>query len=266
MTAPALSIPTPFGRYYAHPARGRQVPSITNIKNVKGIDGLKWWAAREAATYAADNMEKLSHLGREEIITLVKGAPFAKGGSQDNSQAIGNQVHGWIDDYIKGNSAPPDSQPAELASAPRTAQNMWRQFMAFVDRYHPRWVDSEFTVWSEQYGYAGTADWSAEIGGALVLGDSKTGKSVYPDMRYQLSALAHADFILETDGTERPLPKFDRYAILHIRPQSATLVPFSNEAVDAAFAAFLGMLAVFEDDIKYKDNCVIFAPKVQAAR
>ena len=50
---------------------------------------------------------------------------------------------------------------------------MWRQFGGFLDKYKPQWVDSEFTVWSETHGYAGTADWAALLGKNLVLGDQK---------------------------------------------------------------------------------------------
>jgi hypothetical protein len=278
MTAPALSTATPFGRYYIHPNRPKQVPSITNIKGIKGIDSLKFWAAKEAANYAADNIAKLATLSHDEVFTLVKGAPFAKTSAKSEASDVGDVVHDWIDSYIKGmppgdlmlanpcKTWPDGNVTALQPSGARTARNMWRQFLAFVDRYKPEFVDSEFTVWSDKYEYAGTADWSARIGGALVLGDTKTGKAVYSDFRYQLAALAFADFILDPSGAQRPIPKYDRYAILHVRPMSATLVPFENDAVESAFAAFCAMKVVFEDDIKWKDKTMLFAPKIQAPK
>lgn len=258
MTAPKLSTSTPFGRFYAHPKRQTQVPSITNVKDVKNIPGLKHWAARGAAEYAADNLAKLAPLDRNERVQLIRQAPFTA--RPDGPSAVGDLVHEWIDRVIKGGSVTAD----EVEAAPPTARGMILQFRAFALKYKPDWVMSEFTVWSEKYQYAGTADWAAHIHGWLVLGDTKTGAKVYPDTRYQLAALANADFILDEDGTERELPHFERFAILHIRPTFAKLIPVVN--IPAAFQAFLGLKAVFDDDMAHRDSSLMVAPKIEASR
>lgn len=258
MTAPALSESTPFGRYYSNPNRQYKVPSITNIKEKKGINALKFWAAREAAEYAADNMAKLATLTRDEAVSLIKAAPFGKASSREESSRIGNVVHDWVDRYIKGDLP----KPSEIEAEVPTAQNMWRHFWAALRKYEPRFTLSEFTVWSDTHGYAGTADWAAYIGDALVLGDTKTGKAVYEDVAMQLAALAKADVIIDTEGNETPIPKFDRFAVLHLRPQSAKLIPVTH--IDEAFTQFLGCKAIFDFDVNFKDKVLMFAPKIQA--
>ena len=274
MTSPVLSISTEFGRYYVHPTRQSRVPSVTNIKDKKAIKALTYWAAKEAAQYASDNIAKLATLKPDEIFTLVKSAPFAKTSAKEESSRVGDVVHGWVDRHIKGERI----SQAEIAdpfftdlngkqepltkSGARTAQNMWRQFGAIVKTYNPKWVASEFTVWSDTHGYAGTADWAARIAGALVLGDTKTGKQAYEDTAVQLAALANADVILMPDGTERPLPHFDKFAVMHLRPTFARLIPY--EHIDEAFIEFLGLKAVFDFEVKYKDQIMMFAPKIQA--
>jgi len=267
MTDPALSIKTDKGRYYVHPGKQSQVPSITNIKDMKNIPALKYWAARECADYAADNVAKLAALGREEIFTLVKGAPFQRTGKKNQSSLVGDIVHHWVDLTIKGE--PVDTtmytkKDGTVIQPPLQAKQMWRQFSGpggFLDRYRPKWIDSEFTVWSDKFGYAGTADWSAHIGNALVLGDTKTGNNVYPDTGMQLAALANADYILEVDGTEKPIPHFDRYAILHIRPLHSKLIPV--EHTDEWFKAFLGLKACFDAVVNYEDETLVYAPKLE---
>lgn len=254
MTAPALSTPTPFGRYYIHPNRSYQVPSITNIKDKRNIPGLKYWAARQAAEYAADNLTKLQMLERDEAIELIRKHPFTH--KDDGPSAIGDMVHDWIDRHIKGDEIPAD----EIEAAPVSARHMWVQFGAVVEQYQPKWVESEFTVWSDKFGYAGTADWCAYIGNALVLGDTKSGKEVYDDVALQLSALAHADFILEANGNERPLPQFERYAVLHVRPRGAKLIPV--EGIDAAFKAFLGLKELFDFERENGGKILMFAPRI----
>ena len=265
MTAPALAQATPWGRYYGRPgkAAGLMVPSITNIKSMKAIKGLPNWAARECAEYAADNLERLEHLDRDERVQLIKGAPWRE--KEDSPAHIGDIVHEWIDTLAKGGKVDPevyhDFHTGELMKAPRQAKQMWRQFGGFLNKHNPRWVKTEFTVWSDTYGYAGTADWSAYIGPWLVLGDNKTGKGVYADTAMQLGALAHADVILDTEGHEEPVPKFDRYAILHLRPRSATLVPV--EHIDEWFEAFLGLKKVFDTVVNFEDKTLMYAPKIE---
>jgi hypothetical protein len=267
MTDPALSIKTDRGRYYVHPGKQSQVPSITNIKDMKNIPALKYWAARECADYTADNVAKLAGLNRDEVFQLVKGAPFQRTGKKNQSSLVGDIVHNWIDRTIKGEEVDPSvytGKDGREAEPPLQARQMWRQFSGpggFQDRYKPKWVASEFTVWSDTYGYAGTGDWYAYIGNALVLGDHKTGNNVYPDTAMQLSALANADYILEVDGTEKPLPKFDRFAVLHIRPLHSKLIPV--EHTDEWFKAFLGLKACFDCVVNYEDETLVYAPKLE---
>jgi hypothetical protein len=265
MTDPVLSVKTARGRYYTHPARGNSVPSITNIKGVKSIDALKYWAAKECGNYAADNIAKLGQLDRDEIFQLVKGSPFARTSTRDQASLVGDIVHDWIDYTIKGGVVSQtdtyDNKSGETVQVPLQARQMWRQFGGFQDKYKPKWVASEFSVWSDRHGYAGTADWGAYIGSALVLGDNKTGAGAYPDTAMQLAALANADFIIEPDGTEKPLPKFEKFAILHIRPRFSRLIPV--EHTDEWFQAFLGLKTVFDCVINFEDTTLAFAPKIE---
>lgn len=271
MTAPILAQQTDHGRYYFHPSRASSVPSITNIKGVKNIPALKYWGPKECATYAADNIAKLATLDRDEIFQLVKGAPFARSSAREAASKTGDIVHDWIDRTIKGETITDFTTWTDSngygTQVPLQARQMWRQFTGagdqpgFLGTYRPRWVASEFSVWSDKHGYAGTADWAAYINGSLVLGDNKTGNNAYPDVAIQLAALANADFIIEPDGTEKPLPAFDRFAVLHLRPRGFRLHPV--EHIGEAFKAFLGLKAVFDWMINYEDSTLAYAPKIE---
>lgn len=271
MTDPPLSHNTDKGRFYTHPKHGKSVPSITNVKDVKAIPGLKFWAARMAAEYTADNLEKLAGLERDEIIQLVKNSPFAGRGKKQQASKVGDIVHDWIDQVAKGGTVNPlvyvDKDGIEHES-PRQARQMWRQFAGpddkcFLEMRKPRWVMSEFTVWSDAHNYAGTGDWIAYIGNLLVLGDNKTGERIYPDTAFQLAALANADFILDVDGTEHPLPKVDAYAVLHIRPTFWRLWRANKEAVDAYWRGFVGLKDAFDCVNNYEDKVYEYSPKVE---
>ena len=270
MTAPKLAQDTDNGRFYFHPADQRSVPSITNIKGMKNFKAASAVAAKECATYASVNRATLATLDEDDAWRLVRGAPYRHDTPKNVASRNGDIVHDWIDNHIQGVSIDPrvytDKNTGEEKTAPTTARHMWEAFVQFEDTYHPEWIASEFTVWSDKYGFAGTMDWSAKIGEFIVLGDNKTGKSVWPDMGIQLAAGAHADFILNEDGTTSELPKFDRFAVLHIRPQSFSLVPFDNKAIEARWEEFLALKRVFEIELEYDDKTLLYAPRHQVRR
>jgi hypothetical protein len=259
MTDPALARPTEHGRFYHHPRTAAEVPSITNITGMK-FKPLFKAGLKKAANYAADNRAMLANLDRDAVYTLVVNPPNAP----NEPSEVGTLVHGWIERFIKakltGNEA--DLVTAgEAASAVNTARWMYQSFLAFDKHYKPEYTASEFTVWSNRYGYAGTADFSMRLGGTHVLVDAKTGKQPYPEVAMQLAAIAKADFVLAADGTESRLPAYDGYAVLHVRPRSATLHPVYR--IEEAFQSFLGLKAVFDWNVHSAPASIGFAPQIK---
>ena len=266
MTDPALAQKTPKGRFYRHPRDGSMAPSITNIKDMKALKGLPAWAARECGQYAADNIANLANLPPDDIVQLVKGAPFRYNSSKGTSALVGDIVHDWIDQDTKGETVDTSyyvDREGERKKSPQQARWMWNSYQTVKEYYSPNWIMSEFTVWNYEYGYAGTADLAGYIKGGsdLTLVDTKTGKNVYPDMAIQLAAIAHADCIVAPDGTETPLPPFKRFAIMHIRPRMAELVPVDH--IEEWWHAFLGLKMVFDTVNQCEESTLLYTPKLQ---
>lgn len=260
MTDPILSIKTPNGRHYKHPISASVVPSITNVIGMKDKPALVGWAAREVATFAAENLDVLGKLERQERIDLAKGSPYR---SSHNAADRGTEVHGWIETYIKKTmSGRKPGRPEGYEKSSITAKNMWTQFGAFVKKYDPEWVASEFTVWSDTYEYAGTGDFIAKIKGSYVWVDAKTGKGVYPEVGMQIAALRGADYMFLSDGERTVLPPFDRGAVLHVRPRGTRFHPLDH--MDECFEAFLGLRQVFRWHVEYAGEVIIEVPKVEA--
>lgn len=260
MTAPPLAFDTEHGRYYKRPGTHAQVPSITNILNMKAKPLFRA-GMKEAARYAAENRATLATLDQEQAYTLCANPPRR----EDSPSAIGDIVHNWIDRYIKGNG--PNPTDDDVRQAPQTAKWTYERFLRFVTHYRNKFpdfefIDSEFTVWSDKYGYAGTADGSLRMNGRHILADWKTGNAVYPEVAMQLAAISHADVVVGPDGTERPLGKYDGYAALHLRPRSFALHPIDH--VEEAFLGFLGLKQVFDWNVQYAHKSVVFAPKQTA--
>lgn len=265
MTAPAMSFNTDNGRYYGHPVNKASVPSVTNIKRQKNMPAINGSNIRKVAEYAVDNWDRIKDLTRDEKVSLIKESAYAK----NPASRIGDIVHAWVDVWIRTEVHPRDAEPIVLSDgevvnfqdAPLTARRMWKQYEGFNNHRKPTYTNSEFTVWSYQYGYAGTADFSAVVSDWLVLGDTKTGKGAYPDTGLQLAALACADVIVNPDGTESEMPKYQRCAILHLRPTYHRFIPVAN--IESCFKAFLGLKASFDHETSFADKVLMSAPKIE---
>ena len=220
MTKPVLAQQTDYGRAYIHPRTCEVAPSVTTIIKAgmpkhtrvgESESALLNWAARMSAEYAVKNWRELDQRSVRERLVLIKSAHEEV---RDKAADIGDQVHDAIDAWNK-----------DVPLAVWPADSYANQFISFMTATKPRFLESEVTLWSRKHGYAGTADWIAEIGGYVTLGDNKTGRRVYGEVGLQLAALVHADFILRPDGTEEPLPQITHLAALHIRPRSWKLIP-----------------------------------------
>jgi hypothetical protein len=226
VTAPALAVEQPDGsRLYVHPRTGEKVPSVTTIiKEGIAKPALMGWATRLAAEYTVKAWGELDSLPSEEKLDLIRHAHDRE---RDKASGLGTEVHSAIDAWCKGEPWP----------AKKETDSYLNNFMSFMMDFKPKFTENEVTVWSRTYQYAGTFDWLAEIAGDLYLGDTKTGRRVYPEVGLQLSALANADFILREDGREEPLPHAQYLAALHVRPRSWHFYQIGRDAEN--FRAFL---------------------------
>lgn len=237
MTKPALAFQTDVGRMYRHPVTGEVVPSVTTIIT-GGVPKpeLAEWRLRFAAKKTVAEWEELSTWPLEDRSKAIERYPQFH---TDQASALGDWVHAAAEQYAKGHDW---TAPNETYHCENVAPHM-KQFGLFLDAYQPAFSHAEVTVWNRSVGYAGTLDWIAVINGLVTLGDTKTGKSVWPDVALQLSALRHAEFIVAPDGTELPMPGIDQSAVLHLRPRSWSLVPVEDG--DINWGCFQAALEVF---------------------
>lgn len=160
MTKPPLAKSAVYGRAYVHPVTGEEVPSVTSVISA-GIPkpALIGWAAKSAAEYAAAHWDDLTHLPDAEKVRRIKGTHRQIAGE---ASGLGDEIHGLVDAWNKGE--PTGEWPHESQEA---------MFTDFLITCRPRILESEATVWSRTYDYAGTFDFVAEIGGIVYLADLK---------------------------------------------------------------------------------------------
>lgn len=122
----------------------------------------------------------------------------------DESQSLkdaagekGSKVHHAIEMLVAGEEV----QMNQKITNPKTGNEEelsvaeYECLLAFVEwanTFKPKFIKSELTVISKQYGFAGTVDCVAQVGSDLYIIDWKTSQYIWPTYEIQLSAYKQA--------------------------------------------------------------------------
>jgi hypothetical protein len=227
-------------RKYLHPDTGHALPSVTTLIGQMDKSGpLTWWAARLAAeTTAAALLD--GGLPRAQAIDLGRRAhDAAKRAAADR----GTLAHALVEAHYTGEPAEvEDADPVELAAAEACAA---RAIAA---------IDALGTVECSELGgvtcldgrwYGGTMDFAIRLhdGDALILGDLKTGKEIYPEVAIQLAA--YAWLLRETTGKvarKGLVVHAPAYDDAHGQPRPVQVHRIDKQRMMAGLAVFRALL------------------------
>ena len=197
----------------------KPIPGVTTLIG-KGLPkpALTYWSARCVAEYVIDNpeqVEALRQMGRGPAVAALKGVPWQE---RDEAAVRGTAVHALAEEVIHGREV---DVPEHL--------------VAHVEGY-ARWLDqtgvepilTERQCASRRWWYAGTFDALVRIRGEVWLLDWKTSKAVYGSTALQTAAYAGAEFYVDDDGTEVPMPEVDRIGVVHVTDAGSRLHPFRD--------------------------------------
>lgn len=213
------------------------IPSATTILKVYDKSGpLVGWATRETAAAAVRNLTVLqamvSESGPDNAAAWLRTMP---GFQRDTAADLGSTVHGLVESLARGQEVSVPDDIAPFVAAFQRGEVEWR----------PTYLAAEEMVMSREHGYAGTLDAIVRIAGEVWLVDWKTGKYIYPETGLQLAAYGHADFMGRPGVVDVwPVPKIDRYGVLHIRPEGAEFHEFA--VTDETFQTFLALKRVYD--------------------
>ncbi|MFJ4529062.1 hypothetical protein [Streptomyces nigrescens] len=229
-------------------------PGVTSICGMIAKPFLAPWSAGMAADLAIDSFPFLQQMAERDR----KGArQYIAGASRrytDIRSNIGTRAHTQFERMARGLPLSDDGYHPDMA--PYVAA--YREFLAQVN---PEFIRHEDIAWSDTHEYAGSFDvmmrvWvdektqklTPDRSGTpqLLLVDYKTSKNAYPDVALQLSAYAHADCIIDTEGERHPMPEFDGGAVLWITPDKWEFKPV--EIGPHVFAHFLHLREDFRWD------------------
>ena len=104
---------------------------------------------------------------------------------KQEAAAIGDEAHGWIEKYIKG-------EPAEMPKR-REAQIAVNAFLDWEAANKVKFLSSERVVYSKKHDYIGKMDIEARVNGKLSMIDIKTSNGLYNTYGMQTAAYLKAD-------------------------------------------------------------------------
>ena len=247
------------GRAYKHPfrvteeldAKGKPKaltsPSVTTVLKLVDKTGLSQWAADMTLQWAIDNASLL--IGKSDDAARQWGK-YRWTDVRDERAEVGTGIHETIEALHTGSWDFPVLDDEQ--------HRIMEQWALFNERYEVTPHLSEFTVWSLQHDYAGTADglWDIldrETGEfySNVVVDLKTSKNTWPEHWMQLAALRGADVIMVKDAegvwSEQEMPQTDGAAIVHLREDKNELKIVTDEALHATrFAKFCAYRSIWD--------------------
>lgn len=237
--------------WYVNPLTGERLRSVTTILNQGSPkEPLIFWAANLTAQTAIANLPYLvkSSLHPAERETAYDWLRKEHTRTKEARGDLGSAVHDVIEAKVLGLPVP----PALLNDAEMRPYLL--HFEAFIRDFAVTFEASEMVVANPACGYAGTLDYLFRspylFGGALLMGDTKTGgqldvKGVYAEAGLQEAAYAHCTTGWLRDGTEVPFPEVHTTGIvLHLRPEGYRVIPV--DCGPEVFAAFRHVQQVAE--------------------
>lgn len=183
----------PAGGHWTYLLDGKKVPSVTTLISGGVPKQLTNWAAKAAAEYAADNLDRLIGMDRAAIIDLVSRAHTR---DRDAAALHGNKVHAIAEKLAAGQQV--DISDEQLGTVDG--------YLKWLDEWRPEILGTEVSVASRRWRYAGTTDILANLDGFTAIVDIKTGRRVYKESALQIAAYRHAEVMLDAAGLEVPLP------------------------------------------------------------
>ena len=216
-------------------------PGVTTVTKVLESPALTNWkreqVARAAVRHAARLVDDAS-AGNEDAAVAFLLRTRTPG---DDARERGSRIHQALEGIVKRQR--PKVEERDVAAV--QGARRWLNDNAV------RPLEVESFLLNETAGYGGTCDLVAEIAGEVWLLDWKTSGSVadrsgrvYSDMRLQLAAYLHAEFVAKpADSTRYPLPAIQRCGILHVTDGGTRL--YDAALTDADWTAFRACLHLY---------------------
>jgi hypothetical protein len=206
------------GRGHGYLLDGDRADGVTTVVG-DGIPkrALVDWAARVTAGYAVDHWDELVEMKPSERLQTLEKARYA---DVKAAGLRGTDVHALALRLSAG----------EEVDVPEPLQGHVDAYLRFTADWQPAEILTETVVGNRRHRYMGTLDAVAHLGdGQVWLLDFKTSASgIWPEAAVQLAAYRNAEFYLDADGAEQPMPLVDTAGCVWLRADGYDLIPVNT--------------------------------------
>jgi hypothetical protein len=154
---------------------GNKLVSVTTITSLLDKSNfLLPWAVRMMGDYLLQTSP-----GQQITEGIINIAKVKWRDAKQEAADIGSEIHNWIEQKIKGlEPAIPENEQVRNGAA---------AFLKWIKDSNIKFKETERVVYSKKYNYVGTCDWYGTHGKELIIGDHKSSRGIYNEMRYQLA-------------------------------------------------------------------------------
>lgn len=246
---------------------GAKVDGVTTILG-NGIPkpALVGWAAKSIAEYVGERItitpagtvdattlaQDLATIGRENryskwpndgsvsrlaFIETLKGVHWQ---DRDRAAKRGTEVHALAERIVQGEEI---DVPAELVGHVDS-------YIKFLDDWQVSPIVVEGVCGHRKHRWMGTFDLVADIHGERWLLDLKTTRSgIFGETALQLAAYRHAEFYIDPDGDEQPMPEVDHVGAVWCRADGYDLIPVEAGPDQYRMFQYAQMVARFTTEL-----------------
>jgi len=160
-------------------AVGEPISSVTSFTGVLDKPALIYWAVKMMGLHLEKNWDPKKVNTEEVKMGLIETAKKEFRRIKEEAADIGTDIHQFAEDYIKG-------KKPKMPEQEETKNGV----IAFLDWFKGSGIkitSSERFIYSKKHNYAGIEDWEGTEGKSLVIGDFKSSKGIYDEMRFQLA-------------------------------------------------------------------------------
>jgi hypothetical protein len=224
---------------------------VTSVKDMLPKEALMKWVGRNVAGYAIDHWAELEEMTPSGRLKALEGSMW---GNRDSQAARGTEIHGYAEKMVNG----------EEVQVPDRLKGFVTQAAKWMDDFDIEPLLIEPPLFSRNYLYGGTADLfgiAHALDGLRVLADYKTGASgIWPDFAIQAIGYKMADFYLDENGNEVPVPEIDAMWGVHLMDDAYEVRPVIADPA-WLFRRFraLQMIKMFKD----ADRAIIIGAAVE---
>jgi hypothetical protein len=224
-----------------HSLDGTPLYGVTTALRVIAKPFLIPWASK-MATDSIRSQWKIgkayTKIEREKILEKGKNAHHV---AKTSGGDTGTTVHEAIEKWIKKGCSFTD-KIEKYCGKDMQVQDMFMNFVAWVNSDEVKFVCSEKHVHSEKYWYGGIVDFVCIIKGKRFVGDIKTSSGIYPEHFMQMGAY---DICLQEMGE----PKADGYIIVNLQKNGTIRIKkfTSTKKFQEAFIHALNLYKALKD-------------------